>query len=347
MLDSDRCLIIAEVALAHDGSLGFAHAFVDAVARAGADAVKFQTHLAHAESTAAEPWRVRFSPQDNTRYDYWQRTAFTLEEWTTLAAHARQQGLRFLSSPFSLEAVQLLRQVGVDAWKIASGEMSNTPLIEAASTDGLPMILSSGLSDWEEIETAVDICRRQKAPLAVLQCTSAYPCPPERVGLNILADIRERFGCATGLSDHSGTIFPGLAAATLGADIVEVHVTLSREMFGPDVPASLTTGELRQLVDGVRYIRTALAHPVDKRAQAESGRDLRRVFTHSVVAGADLDRGHTLATGDLAFKKPGTGLPPSQAHALLGRRLRRAVSRDTPITEGDLEPLRDGGAGGA
>ena len=126
-----HCLVIGEVAQAHDGSLGSAHAFIDAIARAGADAVKFQTHIAAAESTPSEPWRVRFSPQDATRYDYWKRMEFTPDQWLALKRHADERKLIFLSSPFSVEAVQLLQRVGVPAWKVASGEISNASLFDA------------------------------------------------------------------------------------------------------------------------------------------------------------------------------------------------------------------------
>jgi N-acetylneuraminate synthase len=338
MLTSGRCLIIAEVGLAHDGSLGLAHAFIDAVALTGADAIKFQTHLAEAESTLAEPWRVKFSPQDATRFDYWRRTAFTEPQWAGLAEHARARDLKFLSSPFSIEAACLLQRVGVDAWKVASGEMANEALLTHVARSGGPVLLSSGLSDWAEIDAAVDTCRRAGAEFAVLQCTTAYPCPPQRIGLNVLHAIRERFGCPVGLSDHSGTIFPGIAAIVLGAAVVEVHVTMSREMFGPDVPASITTTELGQLVEGVRFLETALAHPVDKNVQSQEADELRSIFTRSVVARRDLASGHALTLDDLAFKKPGTGWPQSRVQALVGRRLRRLVHCDEFIREPDLEP---------
>ena len=141
------CLIIGEVAQAHDGSLGFAHAFIDAIANAGADAVKFQTHIAAAESTPAEPWRVKFSPQDQTRYDYWQRMEFSEAQWLGLKQHAEARGLLFLSSPFSVEAVELLSRVGVAAWKIASGEVSSRQMFERISATRLPVLLSTGMSE--------------------------------------------------------------------------------------------------------------------------------------------------------------------------------------------------------
>nr|MBA3327823.1 N-acetylneuraminate synthase family protein [Solirubrobacterales bacterium] len=251
----ERVVVIGEVAQAHDGSLGLAHAHIEAIAAAGADAVKFQTHIAAAESRPDEPWRVRFSPEDDTRYEYWRRMEFTPDGWAGLRDHAHERGLAFLSSPFSMEAVDLLARVGVAGWKIASGETSNQLMLQRCADSGLPVLLSTGMSPWAEVDDAVALVReRSSAPLAVLQCTSAYPTAPEELGLNVVAEIAERYGCAPGLSDHSGTIFPSLAAAALGARVLEVHVALSRDMFGPDVPASVTPAELAELVRGARML---------------------------------------------------------------------------------------------
>lgn len=333
-----RCLVIGEVGQAHDGSLGTAHAFIDAIASAGADAVKFQTHIAAAESTAAEPFRVKFSRQDATRYDYWRRMEFTEEQWGGLAAHARERGLRFLSSPFSFEAVDLLERIGVPMWKVPSGELTNLPLLDRIARTGLPIILSTGMSPWTEIDEAVKRAGAGGSELAVLQCTSAYPCPPERVGLNVVEEIRRRYGCRVGLSDHSGTIYPGLAGAALGMDVLEIHVTLSREMFGPDVPASVTPEELRRLVEGIRFVETMRVHPVDKDAEARAADGMRAMFTKSVVAGRRLPAGAVLAREDLALKKPGGGILPARLDELIGRRLRRSLEPDEPLRLEDVQP---------
>jgi N-acetylneuraminate synthase len=333
-------LIVGEVAQAHDGSLGFAHAFIDAIANAGADAVKFQTHIAAAESTPAEPWRVKFSRQDVTRYDYWHRMEFAEEHWVGLKQHAEARGLVFLSSPFSNEAVDLLEKIGMVAWKVASGEVSNAPLLERLLATRRPLLLSSGMSGLAELDATVARAQAASVPIAVLQCTTAYPCPPERIGLNLLPFFRERYGCPVGLSDHSGTTFAGLAAAALGCDVLEVHVTLSREMFGPDVPASVTTAELKQLVEGIRFIERMRASPVDKDAAAGDAAAMRRLFTKSVVARVDLAAGTVLRPEHLSFKKPGTGIPSERVESVLGRPLRRAVARDQLLTWEDL----DGGA---
>ncbi|MBI4538224.1 MAG: N-acetylneuraminate synthase family protein [Gemmatimonadetes bacterium] len=337
MRDPRAALIIAEVAQAHEGSLGMAHAYVDAVANVGADAVKFQTHIAAAESTRAEPWRVPFSLQDATRYDYWRRMEFTEEQWCGLRRHAEERGLRFLSSPFSVDAVELLERVGVWAWKIASGELTNVPMFERIAATGLPILLSTGMSPLAEIDAAVERVWARDLDLTVLQTTSLYPAPPEKVGLNLIPFFRERYGCKVGLSDHSGTIYPGLAAAALGIDVLEVHVTLSREMFGPDVSASVTTGELRQMVEGIRFIERMNANPVDKDVAAEELAAVRQIFTKSVVARTDLAAGTVLREEHMAVKKPGTGIPAARLPELIGRRLKRAVQADEPLRGSDIE----------
>ena len=328
------CLIVAEVAQAHDGSLGAAHAYIDAAASAGADAVKFQTHIAHAESTPGEPFRVKFSRQDASRYDYWKRMEFTSEQWAGLFDHCRERNVMFLSSPFSMEAVELLERVGVPAWKVGAGEVNNLPMLERLRATGKPVILSSGMSAWSELDRAVQTVSNQ---CAVLQCTTSYPCPPEKLGLNVMELLKKRYDVPVGLSDHSGTIYAGLAAAALGCDLLEVHVVFSKECFGPDTASSVTTSELKQLVTGIRFIESAKAHPVDKDVIAESMSDLKRMFGKSVVAARALSSGTRLTVDDLALKKPGTGIPAAQLSQVVGRTLKRAVPADVLLKEEDFE----------
>ncbi len=339
ILRPGRCLVIGEVALTHDGSLGLAHAFVDAIASAGADAVKFQTHIAAAESTPSEPFRVKFSRQDKTRYDYWKRMEFTEEGWRGLAEHARERGILFLSSPFSIQAVELLERVGMPLWKIASGETSNTVLLDRILDTRTPVLLSTGMSPVEEVDQAVARVRARNVDVGVFQCTTAYPCPPEKIGLNLIPFYRQRYGCWVGLSDHSATIYPGLAGAALGMDMLEVHVALSREQFGPDVIASVTTQELRQLVDGIRFIERMRAHPLDKNASAQETAPLRKLFTRSLVASADLPAGTVIAREHVVIKKPGTGLPPDRLEEIIGCRLARPVTADQVLAAEDIEGL--------
>jgi N,N'-diacetyllegionaminate synthase len=261
---------------------------------------------------------------------------FTEEQWRGLKQHAEERGMQFLSSPFSVEAVDLLKRIGVRAWKIASGEVGNIPLLECIAETKLPLLISTGMSPLSEIDAAVGIARKYRLPTTILQCTSAYPCPPEKVGINLIPFLRKRYGCKVGLSDHSGTIYPGLAGATLGIDALEVHVTLSREMFGPDVPASITTNELRQLNEGIRFIERMNHHPIDKDTLFSEMKPVRELFTKSVVARCNLAAGTILTVQHLALKKPGTGIPSERLPELIGRTLRHFVKADQILQETDV-----------
>ena len=199
------------------------------------------------------------------------------------------------------------------------------------------MLLSSGMSSWTDLDRAVKEVRSRRVPIGIFQCTTSYPCPPDKVGLNVIGEIRDRYRCVAGLSDHSGTIFPSLAAAALGAKMFEVHVVFSKDCFGPDTPASITIEELKSLVDGVRFIESSLQAPVSKDEMAEELAELRRIFGRSLVAATDLKEGHTITADDLVLKKPGGGLPPEMFDVVVGRTLNRPISKDVPLTEEMLE----------
>jgi N-acetylneuraminate synthase len=279
---------------------------------------------------------VKFSLQDASRYDYWKRMEFTREQWQGLANHAREKGLIFLSSPFSIEAADLLEGIGVPAWKVASGEINNKQLMDRMLQTRLPILLSTGMSNLEEIDHIVEQVRQATVEYAVMQCSTSYPCPPEKIGLNLIPLFRERYKCAVGLSDHSGTIYPGLAAVTLGIEVLELHVAFNREMFGPDVPASVTMSELKQLVEGVRFIERMRNNPLDKNGFAEDVLPLRKLFTKSIVASMDLPSGTRLDEKHLRMKKPGNGLSAERMPDLIGKRLLRDVKVDEQILEGDF-----------
>jgi len=332
-LSRSETIIIAEVAQAHDGSLNTAHEYIDLIADAGASAAKFQTHIAHAESTIREPWRVKMATADKTRFDYWQRMEFKESEWIELRDHCIDRGLSFMSSPFSIEALNLLDRLGVEVWKLASGEVSNTPLVQAMIKTKKPIILSTGLSTLDEIDEVVNLILGSDIDLTVLQCTSEYPCPPELTGLNLITEFKKKWECRVGISDHSGTIFPSLAAKTLGASVIEVHITSSRNSKGVDSPSSITPEELKMLVDGVKFIDVANKNPADKTRLSASAGEMRRIFGRSVVANSDLEVGHLIQIGDLVYKKPGGGLSWKDIGTLINRRVVRPVLRDDLITE--------------
>jgi N,N'-diacetyllegionaminate synthase len=331
------CFVILEVGQAHDGSLGLAHQFIDAAAEIGADAVKFQTHIAAAESTLDEPFRVKFSRQDETRYAYWRRMEFTAEQWAGLASHCAEKKLLFLSSAFSVEAVALLARIGMPAWKVASGELGSRAVLEAMKATGAPFLVSSGMSRWAELDELVIELRDAGPGLAVLQCTTRYPTPLEQVGLNVIAEMRARFACPVGLSDHSGTPFPAMAAIARGADVIEAHLTLDRRMFGPDVSSSLTVAEFGNLVAFRDALARIDAHPVDKDAMAQELAPMRAMFRRSLAPVRALACGTVLEAGMLTAKKPSTGIPETRLTDVLGRRLARDVVPERLLRWEDLE----------
>ena len=336
IIGGGRCFVIAEIAQAHDGSLGTAHAYIDAVAKAGADAIKFQTHIASEESTPDEPFRIQFSKQDANRYEYWKRMEFTKGQWMELHAHCTEAGITFLSSPFSEAAVDLLEEIGMPAWKIASGEVNNVPMLTRIAETGKPVLLSTGMSDIVEIQETLSFLKEFQIPVLIFQTTTAYPCPPEQIGLNNIPIYRDLFSVPIGLSDHSGTIFSPLAASAIQIDMLEIHVTFSKQMFGPDVPASITIDELSQTVEGIRYIEKMIQNPVNKDQMAQQLKPLRDLFAKSIVAKHDLNPGHTLSQQDIAYKKPGTGLPPNETSKLLGKQLNKPIKTDKPIFWEDI-----------
>lgn len=330
------CFLIAEVGQNHDGSLGQAHAFIDLAADLGADAVKFQTHIADAESTLDEPFRVAFSRQDDTRYAYWQRMEFSAEQWQGLFDHARQRRLVFLSSAFSVQAVQLLQALGMPAWKLGSGEILSADLIDAMLAAGGPLLLSSGMSRWAEIDDVIARVRKQGGQFAVFQCTSRYPVALEEIGFNVLEQMQQRYHCPVGLSDHSGVPWPALAAIARGAAMVEVHLTMHKHMFGPDVASSLTPDQFKLLVDMRDATHTMLSNPVDKDLMAEQLAPMRQMFGKSLALRQDQEAGTCLAAHMLCSKKPASGIPPAQLDTLIGRRLRHAVPGNRLLREDDL-----------
>lgn len=324
--DDHPAFLIAEVAQAHDGSLGAAHAYIDIAADAGADAIKFQTHFADEESSLDEPFRVKFSRQDATRYDYWKRMEFTAEQWAGIAEHAAQRNIIFLSSAFSIKAIELLDRLGMPAWKIASGEVSSQFLLGAMCATRKPILLSSGMSSWGDLDQQVRYFETHGNPLAVMQCTSRYPTPLALVGQNVIAQMRERYRHPVGLSDHSGSKWPGIMAMANGAHMIEVHIALHKQQFGPDTAASLTPADLADLAAGRTAFHEMRRHPVDKDALAVELAATRQIFSRSLAPRRDLKAGTVLAKQDVAFRKPGSGIPEADLDQFVGRTLARDVS---------------------
>lgn len=328
--------LIAEIAQAHDGSLGILHSYIDAVAKTGVHAVKFQMHIAAAESSIHEPFRVKFSYEDDTRFDYWKRMEFTLDQWKGIKKHCDQAGLDFICSPFSNLAVDWLEEIGVKSYKVGSGEVNNLLLLQKIVNTGKPLIISSGMSSFEELDNTTAFLKSKNANFSILQCTTAYPTKPEQFGLNVIAALRERYQVPIGFSDHSASIAAGIAAVALGADILEFHVVFHREMFGPDAKASLTIEETKMLAEAVQAVSTALNYPIDKNSN-EDFSALKSIFEKSLSINKDLPEGHTITFDDLEAKKPkGHGIPAGNYHNIIGRKLHSEKKQWDFLNEADL-----------
>jgi len=329
--------IIAEIAQAHDGSLGLAHSYIDAVAKTGCNAIKFQTHIADAESSLEEPFRVNFSYEDKTRFDYWKRMEFTLDQWKEIKKHCDEVGLEFISSPFSNTAVDLLEEVGVARYKIGSGEVNNFVLLEKIIQTGKPIIISSGMSSFEELDITIAFLKNRKANYSILQCTTAYPTKSTQFGFNVIKELKERYNVNVGFSDHSSSIEASIAAVALGANILEFHVVFNKEMFGPDAKASLNFKETKQLVKAVRNIKNALNNPVDK-TDNSNFKDLKQIFEKSLAINKDLPKGHVLSFSDLETKKPkGFGILASDYQSIIGKELNKNLNQWDFLTFNDLK----------
>lgn len=325
--------IIAEIGSVHDGSFGNALKAVEAIAACGADTVKFQTHIADAETLPDAPMPSYFKGEP--RIDYFRRTAFSLPQWNQIAEHCLANGVTFMSSPFSLEAVDLLEEVGIDSYKIPSGEVSNLPMLERVAATGKKVYLSSGMSSWSELDEAVAVLRKG-GPITLMQCSSAYPCPPERVGLNVMIDMQRRYSLPVGLSDHTLGYAACVSAVALGACVVEKHFTFSRLMYGSDARHGLEPNEFKELCSHVREASIIHANPVDKDDLHEY-REMKRIFEKSIVTARPIREGTILKIEDLSFKKPGDGIPASLYQEILGRRVCRALEANHKISWEDIK----------
>lgn len=328
--------IIAEIGNTHEGSLGLAKQFIKSAAATGVDCVKFQTHIFEAESLADAPNPPYF--KDETRKEYFERTAFTLEEHVKLKEYTNALGCDFISSPFSLEAVELLESADVPFYKVASGEVSNVPLLEALAKTGKKVLLSSGMSNWKDLELAIETLQQNGCPeITLLQCTSKYPCPAEYSGLNMLQLMKDKYQLPIGYSDHTSGNAISIAAVVMGAEIIEKHFTLSKGMYGSDAQFAAEPHEFKYLVDSIREIDIALSSKVSKEMVTSDLQNMKVTFEKSIVAKRKLDVGEIITFDDLSFKKPGQGIPAKDYKKLIGKTVIKNIKINTRIGSNDYE----------
>ena len=328
--------IVAEIAQAHDGSLGNAISFAKESKKAGADAIKIQIHLAEQESTRKDRFRVNTFPQDKTRFEYWERTSFTKSEWTLFAEACKECGIDLIVSPFSSAACDVVPRELIYAFKIGSGECLNYELIRACTERCHNLIVSSGMSTWDELERSYRYAKHLTSEVSVLQCTSKYPTPLGEVSLPTMKDISDRLGCRSGLSDHTGDPDVAKAALCYGAEIVEVHVCWDKRMFGPDSSSSLTIDEL-STVCAFRDKLGMINRRLEKDEAADALSEMKLLFGRSLVSARSLDSGHILTRSDIEYKKPGGGLDITKTDLLIGKCLKTDIGEDHVFTLGEIE----------
>ena len=332
------CFVIAEAGVNHNGSLELALALVDAAAAAGADAVKFQSFTADGVASPDAPkagYQLETTSPEESQRGMLRALELSPEAHRAIVARCVERGIAFLSTPFDLPSVELLRELAVPALKVASPDVTNHLLLRAIGAAGLPALLSTGMSTLDEVVAATGVLRDAGcSALAVLHCVSAYPAPASDANLRVLPVLAERLGVPVGYSDHTVGDEVALAAVALGASLLERHLTLDRALPGPDHAASQEPEELAALIRRVRSVEAALGDGVKRAMPSELGNLV--TVRRSLAAAHDLEPGRVIAGGDLTALRPATGIEPSRAQEVVGRSLRRAIRRGDLLAWDDL-----------
>jgi N,N'-diacetyllegionaminate synthase len=328
------CFVIAEAGVNHNGDIARALQLVDIAAAAGADAVKFQTFSAERLVTRDAPkaqYQVETTGPERSQYAMLAELELSVDDHMQLIKRCNDRGILFLSTPFDEQAADLLHGFGIAAFKTPSGELTNLDFLQHVARFGLPMIVSTGMATLGEVDSAVSAIEASgEPPLALLHCVSNYPAAPTDVNLRAIDTLARAFGVPAGYSDHTVGIAIGLAAAALGACIIEKHYTIDRNLPGPDHRASLEPFELNALVAGIRTIEEALGDGRKRPTPSEAS--TAAVGRKSLVAARDIVRGAVLTTADISAKRPGTGLAPSLRDALVGRQTRIGIPEGTILS---------------
>lgn len=337
--NDSRCFVIAEAGVNHNGEAELAHRLVDAVADAKADAIKFQTFNADALVTGSARrarYQVDNTGSDSSQFEMIKALELPAETFLELREHALRRGLLFISTPFDEASADVLDGIGVPAFKVSSGDLNNHQLLEHIAAKGKPMIISTGMATLGEIDDALRcLAEAGAAEVCALQCTSSYPAPPDQINLRVMETLRRAFGIPIGYSDHTIGIPVSVAAAALGAAVIEKHVTLDRNLPGPDHRASLEPAELTRLLMEIREVEDALGSPVKRPVPVEE--DTRDVARRSLFAGRNIAAGSIIVKADLVALRPGTGISPDRRHAVLGQKARHNIPAGTALTYSDLQ----------
>lgn len=331
-----RTYVIAEAGANHNRDLPTALRLIDVASEAGADAVKFQTYTAEGLYSRHTPTMSYLREgglvsETETVWDLIKRVEIPWEWHKQLARHATDAGIHFLSTPFQESAVDVLEAIDVPAYKIASYEVTHLPLIERCARTGRPLLISTGMASLGDVERALDTAQAAGATeIVLLHCAINYPPRFEDLNLRAIPTMAAAFEVPIGWSDHTPGHTADVVAVALGACMVEKHFTLDRDQVGPDHPFALEPGELRAMVDAIRETEDSLGTGVKRMTEAEA--EMHRLGRRSLVAARELQAGHVLTAADIEIKRPGTGIPVHEMHAVIGRTLRTSVVEDEPLT---------------
>jgi sialic acid synthase SpsE len=328
----EPCYVIAEAGANHNRDLGLARELIDAAADAGADAVKFQTYSGASIYSSKTP-QFEYLKDDRSPQELLEAISLPREWQPQLAEHARERGIHFFSSPFDHDAVDQLAAVGVPAMKIASFEIVDLPLIRKAAATGIPLILSTGMAVYGEIEDALGaVAAEGNDTVALLRCASVYPSAPEIMNLRAMDTVRRAFGVPVGLSDHTTGLSVPAGGAALGMELLEKHFTLSREMEGPDHAFALEPDELKAMVTAVREVEAALGNGRLEGPSEAEAKEMYSLARRSIVAASDIPAGTEITREMLTTKRPGYGIAPKHLEVVVGRPARVDIEADDVLT---------------
>lgn len=326
-------LIIAEAGVNHNGSLAMAKQLADAAKAAGADIVKFQTakpELVISRFAEKAEYQKEQTGNEESQLEMCRRIHLTFDEHVQLKAYCDEIGIPYLSTPFDLDSIDLLEQMGTPMWKVPSGEITNLPYLEKIAATKKPVILSTGMSMLSEIEDALTILEDGGAgPITLLHCNTEYPTPIEDANLLAMQDLREQFGLPVGYSDHTTGIEADIAAAALGAVVIEKHFTLDKTLPGPDHKASLSPQELAAMVAAVRKTEKALGDGKKHVTQSEAKN--KPIARKSILAKRAIHKGEVFTAENLTVKRPGDGISPMRWYEVLGKTAKRDFAEDEKI----------------
>lgn len=326
-------IIIAEAGVNHNGNVDCAKRMVDEAVACGADYIKFQTfkpELLASKFAEKANYQKQTTDSAESQLDMLKKLALSEDEYIDLSLYANGQGIGFISTPFELDSLNFLKNIRMDFWKLPSGEITNYPFLVEIARTGMPVVMSTGMSDIEEIRAAIEVLKDNGAgDISLLHCNTQYPTPYEDVNLRVMETLRNEFGCEVGYSDHTPGIEVPIAAVAMGATIIEKHFTLDRNMEGPDHRASLEPNELKAMVQAIRNIEKAIG--TDEKKPTNSEYANRMVARKSIVASKNIRKGEVLSSDNLTTKRPGNGISPMKWNEVLGTLAVRDFGEDELI----------------